>query len=79
MDDNGKTEGTTETKDETIETVKAEFKKQIDELTKKHDDEIKKQNEIIKSLAKGYKGDKCDNDFDTLIEKTKQNIKSIRG
>lgn len=70
---------TTETKDETIETVKAEFKKQIDELMKKHDDELKKQNEIIKSLAKGYKGDKCNSDFDILIEKTKQNIKNIRG
>ena len=79
MSDTEKKDETIEKKDETIETVKAEFKKQIDELTKKHEDEIKKQNEIIKSLAKGYKGDKCDNNFDTLIEKTKQNIKSIRG
>lgn len=79
MNDTENTDGTTETKDETIETVKAEFKKQIDELTKKHEDELKKQNEIIKSLAKGYTGDKCDNNFDTLIEKTKQNIKNIRG
>lgn len=79
MSDIEKTEKTTETKNETIETVKAEFKKQIDELTKKHDDELKKQNEIIKSLAKGYKGDKCSSDLDILIEKTKQNIKNIRG
>jgi predicted nucleotidyltransferase len=77
MSDIEKTETTEIT--ETIETVKAEFKKQIDELTKKHEDELKKQNEIIKSLAKGYKGDKCDSDLDILIEKTKQNIKNIRG
>jgi hypothetical protein len=79
MDDIEKKDETTEKKDETLETIKAEFKKQLDDLTKKHEDELKKQNEIIKSLAKGYKGDKCDNDFDILIEKTKQNIKNIRG